>query len=271
MFSTVGIVTKPNDPLSEKTAKELFQHIESKGIHVIKERNKIDSGTDLIIAIGGDGTLLNTARSVVDKNIPMVGINLGRLGFLADINVDDMKGAMDQVLAGVFTEEKRFLLSCEIDGGSADKPYLAFNDVVIHRKERLRMIEFDVFIDNSFINTQRADGLIIATPTGSTAYSLSSGGPIMHPGIEAIGIVSICPHTMSHRPLIVPSNKEITVKIRDVEEGVNISFDGHDSFHLKSDQTIKIKQHINFVNLLHPEDYDYFQILRNKLHWGGKF
>jgi NAD+ kinase len=189
MFSTVGIVTKPNDPLSEKTAKELCQHIESKGIHVIKERNKIDSGTDLIIAIGGDGTLLNTARSVVDKNIPMVGINLGRLGFLADIKVDDMKSAMDQVLAGVFTEEKRFLLSCEIDGDSAGKHYLAFNDVVIHRKERLRMIEFDVYIDDSFINTQRADGLIIATPTGSTAYSLSSGGPIMHPGIEAIGIV----------------------------------------------------------------------------------
>ena len=120
MFSTVGIVIKPNDPPSEKTAKELYQHIESKGIHVIKERNKIDSGTDLIIAIGGDGTLLNTARSVVDKNIPMVGINLGRLGFLADIKVDDMKSAMDQVLAGVFTQEKRFLLSCEIDGDSAD-------------------------------------------------------------------------------------------------------------------------------------------------------
>ena len=125
MFSTVGIVTKPNDPLSEKTAKELCQYIESKGIHVIKERNKIDSGTDLIIAIGGAGTLLNTARSVVDKNIPMVGINLGRLGFLADIKVADMKSAMDQVLAGFFTEEKRFLLSCEIDGDSAGKHYLA--------------------------------------------------------------------------------------------------------------------------------------------------
>ncbi len=147
---------------------------------------------------------------------------------------------------------------------------MALNDAVVTRQDALKMIEFDVYIDGKFVNTQRADGLIISTPTGSTAYALSSGGPIMHPGVNAIGLVSICPHTMSHRPLLVPGGSEIVVRVKDASEGVSVHIDGQTSFPITSDQEVRVRQHASFVHLLHPKDYDYFEIIRSKLHWGSK-
>ena len=278
MFNTIGIITKPNDKKSKDTAKELSLFIEDQGVGVVTDAQQIAEQADLIIVVGGDGSLLNTARNFVDKNIPILGINLGRLGFLADVPVSNMFEIVAKVLDGEFTKEKRCLLNCQIEeNNKASSEFLAFNDVVLHRKETLRMIEIEVFIGDKFLSTQRADGIIVTTPTGSTAYALSSGGPIMHPGVNAIGIVSICPHTMSHRPLLIPSNEEVTIRVIDIigpptiaEESASLSFDGQTTISIERGQKIRVQQHSNFVHLLHPKNYDYYEIIRSKLHWSKK-
>ena len=271
MFNTIGIITKPNDPISQGVANELNVFLEEKGVGVIQGDEQIAEQADLIVVVGGDGSLLNTARTFVDNNIPILGINLGRLGFLADISVGKMFDILTQVLEGKFTKEERYLLSCQIEqDGKIVRQSVALNDAVVNRQDALKMIEFDIYIDGKFVNNQRADGLIITTPTGSTAYALSSGGPIMHPGVNAIGLVSICPHTMSHRPLLVPGGSEVVVSVKEASEGVSVHIDGQESFPIVPGQEIRIRQHGSFVHLLHPEDYDYFEIIRSKLHWGSK-
>jgi NAD+ kinase len=273
MFKAVGIITKLKDHKSDVIADKLNLFLEKKRIKVIKStREKIAKYADLIVVIGGDGTLLNTARYFVDSNIPILAVNLGRLGFLADVNIKDMFVVLEQVFKNEYTKEKRILLSCQIeDNKKIINRHLALNDVVIHRNEvNLRMMEFDIFINDKFLSSQFADGLIITTPTGSTAYALSSGGPIIHPEIDAIGIVSICPHTISHRPLLIPGNNEIVIHIKESKEGAIVSFDGQTSFTVKAEQKISIRKYDNFINLLHPKNYDYFSIIRSKLHWNIK-
>jgi len=271
MFNTIGIISKPFDAVSESTAEELRLFLEKQGVVVVKGIAIIEDQADLIIVVGGDGSILNTARTFVDDNIPILGINLGRLGFLADISVDNMFGIVTQVLAGEFTKEERCLLDCSIEqDGEVIHQSVALNDAVVNRQDALKMIEFDVYIDDKFVNNQRADGLIVTTPTGSTAYALSSGGPIMHPGVNAIGLVSICPHTMSHRPLLIPGDSEVVVRINDASEGVSVHIDGQNTFPVSPGQEIRLRQHGSFVHLLHPQDYDYFEIIRSKLHWGSK-
>ena len=271
MFNTIGIITKPNDPISQDKSQELNSFLHSQGVSTVFDNDDIAESADLVIVVGGDGSLLNTARTFVDNNIPILGINLGRLGFLADVSVDDMLEVVKEVLDGKFTKEERCLLSCQLEqDGEVIDTRIALNDAVLHRKETLKMIEFDVFIDDKFVNNQRADGLIVTSPTGSTAYSLSSGGPIMHPGVNAIGLVSICPHTMSHRPLLVPGGSEVVVRIKDIEDGATVSFDGQSSFSIAPGQNLRVRQHGSFINLLHPQNYDYFEIIRSKLKWGSK-
>ena len=271
MFNTIGIITKPNDPRSDDKARELAAFLKDKNVAVVKDDEQIIEQADLIIVMGGDGSLLNTARTFVDKKIPILGINLGRLGFLADVPVTNMEEIVSEVLNGDFIKEERRLLSCQVEqNGKILGQFLALNDAVVHRTETLKMIEFDLFIDDKFVNNQRADGLIITTPTGSTAYALSSGGPIMHPGIDAIGLVSICPHTMSHRPLLVPGDSEVIIKVKNSEDGAIVSFDGQTSVSIKAGQDIRLHQYSNAISLLHPKNYNYFKIIRSKLHWGTK-
>jgi NAD+ kinase len=271
MFNTIGIITKPNDLRSNDKARELTILLKGKNVLVVQGNEKITEQADLIIVVGGDGSLLNTARTFVDKKIPILGINLGRLGFLADVPITNMEEIVIEVLNGHFTKEERCLLSCQVEqNGKILEQFLALNDTVIYRTETLKMIEFDLFIDDKFVNNQRADGLIITTPTGSTAYALSSGGPIMHPGVDAIGLVSICPHTMSHRPLLVPGDSEVVIKVKDSEDGAVMSCDGQTSIFIKAGQDIRLRQYSNAIGLLHPKNYDYFEIIRSKLHWGAK-
>jgi NAD+ kinase len=271
MFNTIGIISKPFDPVSKGTAAELREFLEDQGVGVVENNTQIAEQADLIIVVGGDGSILNTARTFVDNNIPILGINLGRLGFLADVSVGQMFDMVSKVLEGEYTKEERCLLSCQVlQDEKIIYQSVALNDAVINRQDALKMIEFDVYIDGKFVNNQRADGLIITTPTGSTAYALSSGGPIMHPGVNAIGLVSICPHTMSHRPLLVPGGSEIVVRIKDSSEGVSVHIDGQESFPVASGQEVRVRQHGSFIHLLHPKDYDYFEIIRSKLHWGSK-
>ena len=228
--------------------------------------NDMTQHADLVIVIGGDGTMLGVARSVVDANIPLVGINQGRFGFLADLNIDSMLKNVELILKGDFLEDKRILLRADIIRSKA-KIYdsFALNDVVV--KSSLRLIELEVYIDNKFVHRQRSDGIITSTPTGATAYALSAGGPILHPSLDAISIVPINPHTLSNRPIAVNGNSSIEIKIIHLDDAY-VSIDGQIKFPLDLRDVIKIQKSKQTVSILHPKDYCYFEMLRNKLHWG---
>ncbi len=224
--------------------------------------------TDLIIVFGGDGTFLGIARKVHQFNIPLLGVNLGRLGFLTDLDQQSLSAHLAEILRGDVQFEERFLLKAAIDG---DFRSFAMNDVVIHKTELSRLIEIDVYVDRQYLSTYRSDGLILATPTGSTAYSLSTGGPIIYPTLPAIVLSPICPHTFSHRPLVIPSESQIDVVISDREKNpVNVTCDGQELFTLSSGETLTIEPSEHPLTLLHSKEYHYFSILKEKLNWGNQ-
>ena len=226
---------------------------------------------DLTIVLGGDGTLLTAARALSDHDVPIIGVNLGRLGFLVDVPKGSMLEEIDAILAGEHTEETRFLLEGRLIRGNREiaREY-AFNDVILHNRQEVRMIEYTIHVDGQYVNNDRADGLIVSTPTGSTAYSLSSGGPILHPTLEAIALIPICPHTLSHRPLVISSSSHITLTIDGQESTqAQVTFDGQANQAFKAGDQIDIRAKSRTVTLLHPKGYDYYNILRAKLHWGN--
>jgi NAD+ kinase len=228
--------------------------------------------SDLVISLGGDGTLLSTARALVDKDTPLLGINLGRLGFLADVSVTNFEQHLIDVIAGKYTIEKRFFIAGEIDGpGRAPASNIALNDIVLHSHESLSMIEYEVYSDGNLIHKQRADGVIVTTPTGSTAYALSGGGPIMHPSLETLAIVPICPHTLTNRPIVLPAAQEIDVRLGQAESIARVNYDGQSTVIINSEDRIRIKRYPRSIALLHPEGYDFFQVLRAKLYWSAHY
>ncbi len=227
----------------------------------------IGKHSDLAISIGGDGTLLNCARALVDYTIPVLGINLGRLGFLADVPSEHIDSTLLEILNGEFSTEERFLVEGELSTNTSSSRHLAMNDIILHSHEAVRMIEFEVFSNQQLIHRQRADGLIVSTPTGSTAYSLSGGGPIIHPALNVLAIVPICPHTLSNRPIVLPANKKIEIRVIHSNTAAQISFDGQSNHIIQAEQTIIIRRYEKTISLLHPKNYNYFDILRAKLHW----
>ena len=228
---------------------------------------RLTGSCDLAIVVGGDGTLLSAARQFADHQVPLLGVNLGRLGFLVDISPDDLNSCLGAVLDGEFDEDRRFLLSATV-GDQA--PQLAFNDVVLHKWNIARMIEFETWIDGHFVYTQRSDGLIISTPTGSTAYALSGGGPLLTPALDVIALVPICPHTLSNRPIVVHADSEIEVSVcgHTDPNDVRITCDGADDLTMKNGDKLRIRRHSNPIRLLHPVGHDHFDVLRAKLGWG---
>ena len=225
---------------------------------------------DLAIIIGGDGTFLNAARSLCETQIKLLGINMGRLGFLADIVPAEMTVALDRIFSGDYEEEERFLLATQV---KRDEQVVvnaaALNDVVAHSGRIARLLEFETFIDNRFVSRQRSDGLIVSTPTGSTAYALSSGGPLMHPSLNAIAIVPICPHTLSARPIVVDAQSEIEIRLVDVDEHEAVlTSDGQTTTELRSGDRVNISKREKPLLLVHPSGYDYYAMLRAKLNWG---
>lgn len=228
---------------------------------------QIGEQSDLAISIGGDGTLLNCARDLVDYTVPILGINLGRLGFLADVPSDQINSTFLEILNGEFSTEERFLIEGELESPEGNTKYLAMNDVILHSHEAVRMIEFEVFSNKQLIHRQRADGLIVSTPTGSTAYSLSGGGPIIHPSLDVLAIVPICPHTLSNRPIVLPAEKQIEIRVIQSNTTAQLSFDGQSNHIISPEQNIKIRRYSKTISLLHPKNYNYFDILRAKLHW----
>lgn len=287
-FKSIGLIGKYADPSVGDALVSLHEYFLEKDCAVFLDestadvfsdhemdvvtRTQLGQQCDLIIIVGGDGTLLSAARSLVGFGVPLLGINLGHLGFLVDLCAIDVHLALDDIMAGEYTEENRFLLISEIE---RDGDYFgggnAFNDVVVHKTDVARMIEIETYIDNKFMHTMHADGLIISTPTGSTAYSLSGGGPILYPSLNVIELVPICPHTMSNRPVVISGESEIDIVVSDhFSTQAQVTYDGQINYNLLPGDHVKIMRHPKHITILHPKDYDYFDILRAKLHWGEK-
>lgn len=282
-IKTIGIIAKDKSEAVANTVNKLANFISQKNCAVVYDKSAqgildnieyVDRQTladtaDLAIVVGGDGTFLSAVRSLTDFNIPVLGINLGRLGFLVDISPDDMLQHLEKIMQGEYVEESRFLLQAQIKrNGSIIAEADAFNDVVIHIRDVARMIEFETYVNGQFVNFQRSDGLVISTPTGSTAYSLSSGGPLLHSTLDAMVIVPICPHTLTNRPLVINSSSEIKIVIGKREQSTaQVTFDGQTAFDAKPNDKIIITKKPNNITLIHPTNYDYFDILREKLRW----
>jgi NAD+ kinase len=233
----------------------------------VAEVDQLPAKADLAIVVGGDGTLIACARVMAEHGVPLVGVNLGRLGFLTDIPADGVGGAIEAVIAGEFTPESRMLLSGAVRRGTKTlMNALAMNDVVVSRGAIGSMIEFAVTVDGEFVYTLRADGLIVATPTGTTAYALSAGGPILHPALSAIALVPISPHTLSNRPIALRSNSRIEVTlVRGQDARANFDVQAH--CQLEPGDVVSVHAAPKPVTLLHPKGYRYFSMLRQKLRW----
>lgn len=285
MFKTIGVFGKYQDSNIATPLKLLTEHLEGKGLvvklghttaeeisnHLPQERldEIIDNNIDLAIVIGGDGTLLHVARSTARHNIPVVGVNLGRLGFLTDIARTDMLSEIDRILTGHYRIEERMMLNVSvIKNDEIVHQQIALNDVVVGKHAFEKLISWQVDIDNKFVTTSRSDAVILCTPTGSTAYALSAGGPIVHPGIDVLAIVPVSPHTLSNRPIVVPAASVIEFTITDKRYPAHVSADGLIGFNLEGDEIIRVSRSEHSVQLVHPENYNYFATLRSKLGWG---
>jgi NAD+ kinase len=254
--------------LFDESTAELFP----KPIAPARSREVIGKEIDLAIVVGGDGTLLNVARDLAPHRVPIIGVNLGRLGFLTDIHADNMTAEIGKILDGDYQTESRLLLYAEImRKGRIVHTASAFNDVVVTKGELARLIDFETYLDGEFVNSTRGDGIIVASPTGSTAYALSSGGPILHPTLEAIALVPICPHTLSYRPIVVSSDSIVEILITGVaNQRAHVTFDGQATYSLEDNDRVYVRRAETEVELIHPSGRSHFEVLRIKLHWGRK-
>lgn len=285
-FNTIGLVVRQDIQSRFDTvltvAKSLRQHADIM-VHCLDfetpgsdfptvSLESLVTQSDLVISLGGDGTLLTAARALIDLDTPLLGINLGRLGFLADVSIANFESHICEVVAGKYSVEKRFFIEGEIQcGDDTVSSNIALNDIILHSHESLSMIEYEVHCNGNLIHKQRADGVIVTTPTGSTAYALSGGGPIMHPSLEALAIVPICPHTLTNRPIVIPANQAIEVCLSQSGAKAKINYDGHSTMILDHTNKIKIERYPQLLTLLHPVNYDYFGIVRAKLQWSSHY
>ena len=231
---------------------------------------EIAARADLVIAIGGDGTLLYAARLVAHRGVPLIGINRGRLGFLTDVLPKDMLASVDAALEGRCERDERAMLEARIVGANGETARaLALNDIVLQKWQTGRMLDFETWIDGVYVNTHGGDGLVVATSTGSTAYALSCGGPIISPHLDVLVVAPICPHTLSDRPIVVSGRSVITVRLIDrPDTRAQVTCDGVPLGELAPDSTLEIHPTAQKITLLHPNRFEYYRLLRSKLHWG---
>jgi NAD+ kinase len=282
-FETVGILGRVEDPRVAEPMAAVAAHLTAAGVQVVATRKTslappvravdeadIARQSDLIVAIGGDGTMLYAAGLGRERGVPLLGINRGRLGFLADVTPDEMLLCLDQVLGGDYVRESRLMLAARIIAADGSiKAATALNDIVLQRRGTGRMVDFETRIGEHYVNTHSGDGLIIATPTGSTAYALSCGGPIIEPALDAVVVVPVCPHTLSDRPIVIPSRHEIEVRLLPLSDSMaEVTVDGRTLDSFNPDDRLLIGEADKRITLIHPPGYDYFEILRSKLHWG---
>jgi NAD+ kinase len=282
-FQTVAVLGLYSDSRVAGPMAKLTEYLTKAGIGVVTlpgaaasletravQEADIAAEVDLIIAVGGDGTMLHAAALTGSGKVPLLGVNRGRLGFLADISPAEMLENLEQILEGNYSRETRLLLEAKITAADGSQRLaVAVNDIVLQRRETGRMIDVETRIADRYVNTHAGDGLIVATPTGSTAYALSCGGPIIEPRLDAVVIVPICPHTLGDRPIVIPASLDIEVKLLPRHDTkAEVSVDGHSLGELDPDDRLLISESANRITLIHPPGYDYYGILRSKLHWG---
>lgn len=287
-FQTIALIGKPRNPDALQTHKGLYDWLFNQGYDVLVDHRlageldvpatalcdllTIGDKADLAIVVGGDGNMLGAARVLSRFDIAVIGVNRGNLGFLTDLDPDAFDSELEQVLAGEFITEHRFLLEAEVHRhGQIKSRNAALNEAVLHPDKIAHMIEFEVYIDDNFAFSQRSDGLIISTPTGSTAYSLSGGGPILSPSLNALSLVPMFPHTLSCRPLVVDGNRRIKLLVSPTNGStLEVSCDGQVSLPVSPGDEVLIYQSPDQLKLIHPKNYSYYNVLRGKLGWSSK-
>lgn len=285
VIETVGIISKPGAPLALTVVPRLLTWLKDRGIAARCDeetaaytenvasvpRENVPEGTQLVIVLGGDGTLLSAARAISGRDIPLFAVNLGGLGFLTAITVDDMFSELERALRGEHRIGRRRMLACNlIRDGANIASYEALNDAVITKAALARMLNLDTYVDTHFVSTFKADGLIVSTPTGSTAYSLSAGGPIIFPSVSALAITPICPHMLTNRPVIVSDDSTITIICRDLDDSSYLTIDGQVGLPLKRGDKVICKSSENSISLIRPPTQLFFDVLRAKLKWGER-
>lgn len=283
-FQTIGIISRPRRSNLSVVAPQLLKWLEERGVQVLydeetagslpaptrgKTRPQVADSSQLLLVLGGDGTLLAAAHLAAPRGIPILPINMGSLGFLTSFTLDELYPALEDTLGGRFSMSERVMLQVELErGGKIIENQRVLNEVVVNKGALARMIELELRIDGDFVCRYRADGLIVASPTGSTAYSLSAGGPIVHPGVESFIITPICAHMLSDRPLVVRDTSCVEMKLSVNTESVFLTLDGQRGIPLQATDLVRISRSKELLKLIQPPRKSYFEILRNKLKWG---
>lgn len=282
-INCVGIVVKPKDDEALRTANELAAWLKHKGIRTIGEprareeladfnpedAERFKTDVDMIVVLGGDGTMISTARLMGEREVIVLGINYGSLGYLTEFRIEEMYSALDEIFDGNYEIDRRVML--DVEHWRGDEKLAAgrvLNDVVINKAVLARIIEVEVNLNDLFVNSFRADGLIVSTPTGSTAYNLSAGGPIVYPTMDAVVLTPICPFTLTNRPIVMPDSAEINLRLANESDGVVLTLDGQVGYQMKIDDNVRIRKSSMSFNLVRPPNRNYFDVLRNKLKWG---
>ncbi len=285
----IGIVLKPHQPDALKTICQLVAWLAERDITLVGgpeiereqiehqtgcavpqvETDKLAAEVDLMLVLGGDGTMIATARMVGDHEVPVLGVNYGGLGYLAEFRIEELYSALESILSGNYRLDRRVMLAVELRrGDDPPKTSRVLNDVVINKSALARIIEIETYFDHYYVSSFRADGLIVSTPTGSTAYNLSAGGPVIFPSMNAVVITPICPFTLSNRPIVVPDNAEIELLLKTDNEEVALTLDGQVGFQMEVADRVLIRKSRTTFNIIQPSNRNYFDVLRDKLRWG---
>jgi NAD+ kinase len=286
MIRTAGIISKPMREKIREVVPPLVEWLRARQIDVLFDeqtrgcvgsgpqgfpRDDLGAKIDLAIVLGGDGTLLSAARALARHDAPILPVNLGALGFLTSVTLDELYPLLEEMMAGKWRTSVRMMLDAEVSSnGHSTGRQCALNDAVANKGALARMLDFDVYVNQNHVGRYRADGLIVATPTGSTAYSLAAGGPIVDPELDAFVITPICPHMLTNRPIVIPSNARIDLDFAAAEEPVYVTLDGQTGFQLKANDRVTITKSEKRVTLVRPPSKTYFEILRSKLRWGER-
>jgi len=285
-LKNIGIIVKPHRPEARSVVKELSGWLQERGFEVFFDldsaalvgsegreckKSELPGRVDLIVVLGGDGTLLSVARLVGVREVPILGVNLGGLGFLTEVPLEELYATLEQVLGGEYQFSERLMLTTHIHRqGERIAEYSVMNDVVINKGALARIIEMETYIDSDYVTTFRADGLIISTPTGSTAYSMAAGGPVVYPSLQALVLTPICPHTLTNRPLVIPDRVKVEVILMSENEDVYLTLDGQVGFALRARDVVEVKSSAHSIKLIKSARRSYYEILRTKLKWGER-
>ncbi len=284
-MKTVGIATKPRRPEAAEVVRSLLAWLQARGCRALIDeetagllgrgdglpRPHLVEQADLMVVLGGDGTLLSVARTAGPREVPVLGVNLGGLGFLTEIPLDELYPILGGVLDGEVRPIRRLMLTCGVERGARRvAEYVALNDAVINKGAMSRIIDLETSINGEYVTTYRADGLIVSTPTGSTAYCLAAGGPILYPTLGALVLTPICPHTLTNRPLVVPDDVTIEIVQGSASEEVSLTLDGQIGFHLQHRDAVVVRRAPKMLSLIASPKRNYFEVLRTKLKWGER-